>query len=126
MDRFITQNETPREVVSMRWTLTRQQLSDFSFSLRLKCIVNVLSFTRMTEVLLIEPRMHPEAALAVFDDASSASHFSGNYIASIVKYFVTFPWKFFRRNCIDVGATCSLLGILTQGLGEDIDCVEFL
>jgi hypothetical protein len=79
LERFVTDKETPREVVSMRWALTRQQLSDFSFSLRLKCVASVFSFTRMTEVLLIEPRMHPEAALAVFDDASPASRLSGKY-----------------------------------------------
>lgn len=78
LERFITHKETPREVVSLRWALTRQQLSDFSFSLRLKCVASVFGFTRMTEVLLIEPRMHPEAALAVFDDVSPASRLSGN------------------------------------------------
>jgi hypothetical protein len=55
IERFLAPNTL--DVVGLTKVLDERQLSDISFSLRLKCVASVFTFSRMTEVLLIEQRL---------------------------------------------------------------------
>ncbi|XP_065342914.1 uncharacterized protein LOC135941357 isoform X2 [Cloeon dipterum] len=68
------------EVVRLNLTLTDEQLNNMNFSLRLKCVSSVFSFTRMTEVLLIEQRLRSESILAAMEESRAPNLIRGGTI----------------------------------------------